>query len=244
MRRTTGIAGALVAGVAAAVLLATPGLADTATQGRGSDSTNCDGTGQARQDGAQNGDRGKGHDGNGSDRAREQGRGNGQGQGDRDRSRSRSEDPAASIAQLSQGTLTDDQREELADMAEEEKLAHDVYVELGRSSGDTRFVRIADAESRHLQELRALMERYGVEDPTEGLAEGSFASAEVTAQYKELLERGRVSAQEALAVGAAVERQDIEDLDAASGGVTAEDVLTVYGNLRDGSTRHLAAFTR
>jgi hypothetical protein len=83
------------------------------------------------------------------------------------------------LAGLSQGTLTADQKSRLAGMAEEEKLAHDVYVVLAASTQDARFARIATAEARHLTEVRALLARYGIADPTAGKADGQFATGSV-----------------------------------------------------------------
>src|SRR5664279_2013629 len=66
-------------------------------------------------------------------------------------------DCTALVGQTAQGTLSADQKTRLAGMAEEEKLAHDVYVALAASTGDTRFTRIATAETRHLDAVRALL---------------------------------------------------------------------------------------
>ena len=50
---------------------------------------------------------------------------------------------------LASGTLTATQKAELAAMAEEEKLAHDLYVVFGDKHG-IPFSRITNAETRHL----------------------------------------------------------------------------------------------
>jgi hypothetical protein len=146
------------------------------------------------------------------------------------------------LAGLVQGSLTAGQKASLAGMAEEEKLAHDVYVALAGTSGDTRFTRIAAAETRHLTEVRALLTRYGVADPTAGKADGVFATAAIQQQYTEFVARGDDSLEAALAVGRDIEKADIAALTAARAGVTAPDVLTVYTRLSDGSSRHLRAF--
>lgn len=70
---------------------------------------------------------------------------------------------------------------------------------------------------RHLTEIRALLTRYGVTDPTAGKADGQFASQEVQALYADLVARGSSS------------------LDAAL-------VTTVYTRLANGSRMHLRAF--
>lgn len=146
------------------------------------------------------------------------------------------------LAGLAKGTLTATQKAALADMAEEEKLAHDVYAALATSSGDSRFTRIAAAESRHLTAVRALLTRYGVKDPTAGKAEGVFASARFQQLYRDLVAKGDDSLDAALAVGRQIETADIADLAKASAGLTAPDVRTVYARLGMASQHHLRAF--
>jgi hypothetical protein len=146
------------------------------------------------------------------------------------------------LAGLAQGTLSSAQKSSLAGMAEEEKLAHDVYLVLAKTSGDTRFSRIAVAEARHVTEVRALLTRYGVADPTAGKADGVFATAAFRTMYTDLVARGDDSPSAALTVGVDVEEADIAALKASGGGVTAPDVLTVYTRLSNGSSMHLRAF--
>jgi hypothetical protein len=141
------------------------------------------------------------------------------------------------------GTLTKAQAAALAAMAEEEKLAHDVYVAFGKKYDDPRFAGIAQAESRHLAALQRLMSRYGVADLTQGLDEGEFKSEAVTTLYKKLVKRG-TTLPKALKVGATIERMDIKDLRNARSEVGQADIKRVYTNLLRGSRNHLAAFTR
>ena len=146
------------------------------------------------------------------------------------------------LAGLPKGTLATGQKQSLAGMAEEEKLAHDVYVALAATGGDARFTRIAAAETRHLTEVRALLTRYGITDPTAGKADGVFATASVQQQFTDLVARGSASPAAALAVGRDVENADIADLAKAGTGVTAQDVRTVFTRLTNGSRMHLRAF--
>lgn len=146
-------------------------------------------------------------------------------------------------AHVSVGTLTEDQLATLKAMAEEEKLAHDVYVALDAKFGGVVFERIAASEAKHLNAVRRLMVRYGVDDPTAGLSDGEFASDSVKQLYDELLAKA-TTLEEAMAVGADIERMDIDDLKAAIADATQRDLKRVYSNLLRGSQRHLVAFTR
>ncbi|HNE87981.1 MAG: DUF2202 domain-containing protein [Candidatus Nanopelagicales bacterium] len=145
--------------------------------------------------------------------------------------------------EVSVGALTESQLATLKSMAEEEKLAHDVYVALDEKFGGVVFERIAASEAKHLNALRRVMARYNVADPTAGMADGEFASDSVKQLYDELLAKA-TTLEEAMAVGADIERMDIADLKDAIADATQRDLKRVYNNLLRGSQRHLVAFTR
>lgn len=140
------------------------------------------------------------------------------------------------------GVLTTAQRAELVSMVEEEKLAHDVYVALAAKYPSLyQFTNVAKAELKHQTALRTLLARYGIADPTAGLANGKFATDAFQTLYNSLV-ADATSTTAALAVGVRIEKLDIADLTDAISGLTAPDVLQVYTNLRNGSQRHLVAF--
>jgi hypothetical protein len=143
-----------------------------------------------------------------------------------------------------QGTLTEAQKATLASMAQEEKLAHDLYVAFAARYDAAVFDHIAMAETHHLTAVRTLLQRYGVSDPTANQAPGKFTDPAVQANYDKLLAQGEKSRSAALSVGQQVERADIAALKAAADGLTADDVEQVYARLLAASERHLAAFTR
>ncbi len=249
MRTRTRIATGIATGALAAALIATPSLAATmndasngdtvghgwrvaqqTTTGAGDATTSrtrlqdgtCDGTGvgtgaQYRGSGAQN--RGSGAGGTGA------------GAGS-----------TAALSTLASGTLTDAQKSELAAMAEEEKLAHDLYVAFGEAFGTRSFTQIASAETRHLTEVRFVLDRYGIADPTDGLAAGTFASTSTQSLYKELLASGSANVEAAYTAARTVESTDIADLKSAMSSLEAPDVSAVYTHLLAGSEQHLAAF--
>lgn len=240
MRRSLMIATATGA-VLVAGGLAVPALAATGpANGSGGTTGTCRMTGgTCTHDGTQAWGRGAGGPGRGRADGSGGGMGAGMGMGAGAGMRGRSGDP---LAGLPQGTLTAAQKQSLAGMAEEEKLAHDVYVALAAKTGDSRFTRISGAEIQHLTEVRALLARYGVTDPTAGKADGTFTSATVQKQYTDLVARGSASLDAAVAVGRDIEKTDIADLATARTDVTAPDVTTVYDRLTRGSQMHLRAF--
>ena len=129
-------------------------------------------------------------------------------------------------------------------MVEEEKLAHDVYVALGEIYDARQFTNIARAEVAHQDSVRTLLDRYGLDDPTNGMPAGEIVNDDLQAKYDELVASGSASLADAAAVGITIETTDIADLTEAIDATDAADVIAVLSSLRDGSQRHLAAFER
>lgn len=146
------------------------------------------------------------------------------------------------LMNLPTGTITDDQKADLAFMVEEEKLAHDVYTVLGKKYPKTVvFTNISNSEQRHWNAMSMLLDRYGLADPTDGKTAGEFVSPELQTMYKDLV-ASATTRTAALKVGVAIEEADIADLAEAANDVTAPDVSQVYANLTRASEKHLAAF--
>ncbi len=137
-------------------------------------------------------------------------------------------------------TLSAPARDALLFQIEEERMAREIYAALEAQWALRPFRRIQGAEQRHEEALRALAARAGLTPPT--AVAGKFASPLVQQRYDELLARGLRSATEALAAGAAVERQDIADLQTLIGSTDSAELKEVARVLADASARHLAAF--
>jgi hypothetical protein len=148
------------------------------------------------------------------------------------------------LTNVPSGTLSEPQKTNLVAMAQEEKLAHDLYVAFGEKYPAVIFDRIAASETQHLTVVRTLLSRYSLTDPTANMAAGKFSDPTVQATYDRLLALGSVDVSAALKVGQQVERTDIADLRAALAGLTAPDVEQVYTHLLNASQHHLAAFER
>jgi hypothetical protein len=242
MRRTIAIGTAAAAGVASLALVVAPAWAQAGTWLGGTRATSsttatdpvCTGTGP--NGGMGYGMRNGGANGSGNAPGNGPGMGYGRGNGGGPGAGMMAQDAVA------QGTLTADQKTTLATMADEEKMAHDLYVALAAKYPElTQFARVATSETRHLTAVRSMLERYGIADPTAGKAAGEFATASIQSLYDKLL-AGATSSTAALAAGVTVEKADIADLAAAKSGLTAPDVLNLYTHLSTASQHHLTAF--
>jgi hypothetical protein len=235
MSTRTRVAAAITGGVAVvAVLVAAPSVAAT---GRSGGSQAGQGNGPNQQNAQQMGS----CDGTAAGRGNRQGN-NGQGAGMQGRGAEMGAGMGADLTNVASGTLTTAQKTKVAAMAEEEKLAHDLYVAFTDKYGTPVFSRVTNAETRHLAEARIVLKRYAITDPTAGQAAGTFSTASTQQLYNKLLAQGAASSDAAYAAARTVESTDITDLKAATTGVTAPDVLQVYTNLLAASQRHLVAF--
>lgn len=140
--------------------------------------------------------------------------------------------------------LTSSTKASLQYIVEEEKLARDVYTALAKTSGLAKFENIARSEQMHMDEIRALLKKYGLKDPSAKTAPGVFVNKDLQALYTKLVAQGSASDEAALAVGVAIEELDIADLDKLVKTIAASDIRAAFANLRAGSVRHLNAFTR
>lgn len=147
-------------------------------------------------------------------------------------------DPAALVADGA--TLTSADEMSLEFMVQEEKLAHDLYAEFADAWELRVFDNISSAEQQHMDSVGALLDAYGVDDPTDSLATGEFANSDLQDLYDTLLAQGLESSTQALNAAALVEETDINDLRDRA---TTNDAITyVFANLESGSENHLRAF--
>ena len=150
--------------------------------------------------------------------------------------------PGAIVSHLPYENLSEEEETGLLKMREEEKLARDVYTYLYSLWQDQVFSRISKSEQRHMDAIKALLDKYGLADPIEGQGPGQFISPEMQDLYNTLANKGATSLEQALLVGATIEDLDIKDLETLMKTADNEDILTVYQNLAKGSRNHLRAF--
>lgn len=139
--------------------------------------------------------------------------------------------------------LTTSERDTLLFMREEEKLARDVYLTLHSLWRLPVFSNIAAAEQRHTDSVKGLLRTYGIPDPVADERIGVFRNPELATLYRQLVEQGRHSLQDALEVGVHIEEHDIDDLQRAIQETSRPDIAATYHNLMRGSHNHLRAFT-
>ncbi|WP_069472854.1 DUF2202 domain-containing protein, partial [Candidatus Marithrix sp. Canyon 246] len=139
--------------------------------------------------------------------------------------------------------LSETEIEMLSFMREEEKMARDVYISLYDAWQIKVFQNISRAEQQHMDQVKFLMDSYGLSDPVQEPV-GVFTNADIQKLYDSLVKRGKTSKIEALRVGGLVEEVDIKDLQQALAATNNPALQTVYTNLMNGSYNHLNAFVR
>ena len=140
--------------------------------------------------------------------------------------------------------LTQEQKDMLLFIYQEEKVARDVYITLGNYfPAQTIYKNIQRSEQKHMDSAQGLCENYGIDisnvDETEL---GIFVIPVLQELYDTLVVEGSKSEPSGLRVGKLIEIMDIDDLEHAQVGMPA-DVVKVFENLKAGSYNHLDAFT-
>ena len=158
-------------------------------------------------------------------------------------------------------SLSAAQKETLAYMWNEEKLAKDIYLALNGIYPSQQLSNIATkAETQHESSVEALLKKYNlsVRDVLNSsgtatysaaalatIPAGSYTLPELQSLYNALYAEGSISAQKSLEVGCKVEVTDVNDLNKdlviATG---AQDLVIIFENLRAGSYYHYWAFDK
>ncbi|AFH47977.1 Hypothetical protein IALB_0265 [Ignavibacterium album JCM 16511] len=141
--------------------------------------------------------------------------------------------------------LSPEERDGLIHMRLEEKLARDVYTTLGNTWNYKVFLNIKVSEQAHMEAVKRLLVKYGVEDPITNDEVGVFSDPQFQALYDQFITQGSISAYEAFMVGKTIEELDIADLDNQLNNIVDNpDIIRVYQNLKTASESHLAAFNK
>ena len=127
---------------------------------------------------------------------------------------------------------------------EEEKVARDVYITLGKLYPDENtFANIQLSEQSHMDAVEKLCVKYGIEIPEKELVGvGDFTIEDMEILYDGFVADGRNGLLNALDVGIRIEEMDKADLIDAMMGMPT-DVQRVFNNLLNASLNHFDAFT-
>jgi len=166
-------------------------------------------------------------------------------------------------------TLTQEVKNTLAYMGNEERLAYDVYnylylahLQVGEEVKQLNNI-ATKSEITHIQTVQLLVQKYisNVSDFTnvtldnldnmyttiEDMPAGNYDIQAIQDLYNSLIAKGVQSKQDALEVGCMIEVVDINDLDediVLAENSNASDVVTAFKFLRDGSYKHYWAFDK
>ena len=149
---------------------------------------------------------------------------------------------SSAIANLPYQEISEEEREGLIWMREEEKLARDVYLTLYGKWHLQVFYNIAQSEQSHMDAIKSILDKYNIPDPVVSDQVGSFSNPEIGSLYEDLVRLGSNSVVDALIVGATIEDLDIKDLKERIATTDNEDIQSVYSSLMCGSRNHLRSF--
>ena len=150
----------------------------------------------------------------------------------------------ASISSIPASPLSEEEKQGLIFMREEEKLAYDVYSAMIEAWDIPIFSNISRSETSHMQLMLELLEKYQIPDPVADENLGAFTNKAFTDLYQALVKQGKNNLVDALRAGALIEETDIADLRERMKASDNEDINLVYENLLQASYRHLRAFSR
>ncbi len=137
--------------------------------------------------------------------------------------------------------LTDEEKSDLLFLREEEKLARDVYLYAYDKYGLMQFGNIVSSEQMHMDAVKDLLDKYGLEDPASP-NRGEFSNAVLQQLYADLTALVDSSQTQALYVGATIEDLDINDIREMKTRTEKDDLLNVYNLLECGSRNHMRAY--
>jgi hypothetical protein len=143
-------------------------------------------------------------------------------------------------------SLSQQEKNAILYMREEEKLARDVYEFLYTKWAVNPFGNIRLSEQTHMDRMKALITTYKLSDPVENNKDkpGVFTNALLQNYYHQLTAAGSQSLTAALKAGAKIEELDISDLQERMKQTQRPDIIATYNYLKMASENHLRAFVR
>ena len=137
--------------------------------------------------------------------------------------------------------LTQEVKDDLSFLLEEEKLARDVYLYAYDLYAINIFNNISQSEQKHMDAAQVILEKYDI--PVNVSEErGVFINAAIQDLYDEYTAKVDLSLVDALTIGATIEDLDIKDLNLFKTRAEHSDIINMYNLLACGSGNHLRAF--
>lgn len=138
--------------------------------------------------------------------------------------------------------VTNEDKQALLFMLEEEKLARDTYSFLYTKWGINQFNNIKDSEQSHMDAIINLLQAYNV--PYTLLPEGQFSVPALQDYYNLFVTNGSISSANALQIGATIEDLDIVDLEDYMNDTQNTSIISVFEKLQCGSRNHIRSFVK
>jgi hypothetical protein len=139
--------------------------------------------------------------------------------------------------------LTDVEKEGIIYIHEVEKVARDVYQYFYDKWETPVQDVISESEQNHMDILKEVINKYNLEDPTEGKGYGEFSTSDLQKLYQDLVALGSSSEVKALSTAAMIEEFDIVEIKKYVNNTNRDDVMAAYKKLTEGSENHLRIFT-
>ncbi|ADJ26252.1 Protein of unknown function DUF2202 [Dehalogenimonas lykanthroporepellens BL-DC-9] len=138
--------------------------------------------------------------------------------------------------------LTAEEKEGVKYIYELEKLARDVYKNLYDTWRNPVLNVISGSEQSHMDIMKEIMDKYGLDDPSAGKGYGEFSSGDLRQMYLDLIARGSASEADALSTAAEIEELDILDIAETVAGTDKYELVSAFNKLTEGSENHLGIF--
>ncbi len=137
--------------------------------------------------------------------------------------------------------LSATERADLGLIHEQERAGLDAYaVFAARYPTQPVFANLGDSQRTQMATVTAMMAHYGLADPSAGLAAGRYADPAVQQLYDSTVAAG-TSTDHALDAVEHFEQENLAALQAARSRTSRADLVTMYTNLEQASTSHIAA---
>ncbi len=137
--------------------------------------------------------------------------------------------------------LSEEEKESLKSIYEEEKLIRDLYISFYNKWQIPMFSKLSLNEEIYMDAIDALFKRYKLVNPLAGHRDdiGYFVSPNIKKLYSEFLSKGSKSLKDALVVCANVEEKRISDIEKMIPHIDNQDILFVYQNILKTARNHL-----